>query len=110
VLYRWSPDVVREGIGLSVGEALSALLSKYLGCVVAADEQDLDSFFSNFVARSRIKEATNALLAARELSFVHVGNRSLIQVTPPKPEPVPSGATRTQQPMTRRRAQAPRRP
>ena len=40
VLYRWAPDAVREGIGLSVGEALSALLSKYLDCVIAADQQE----------------------------------------------------------------------
>jgi hypothetical protein len=85
VLYRWAPDAVREGISLSVGEALTALISKYLDCVVAADQQELETFFGNFVSRSRVKEAVNALLAARELSFVHVGNRSLIQVAPPKP-------------------------
>jgi len=31
-----------------------------------------------------VKEAIHALLAARELSFVHVGSKSLLQVTPPK--------------------------
>ena len=41
VLYRWAPEAVREGISFSVAEALSALLSKYLECVVAADEQEL---------------------------------------------------------------------
>ncbi|MGA8491484.1 MAG: hypothetical protein WB711_13745 [Terriglobales bacterium] len=87
VLYRWSPDAVREGINLSVGEALSALLSKYLSSVVAADQQELEAFFGNFVPRSRVKEAINALLAARELSFLRVGNRSLIQITPAKVEP-----------------------
>ena len=90
VLYRWSPDEVREGVELSVVEALSALISKYLDCVIAADEQEIEAFFSNFVPRSRVKEAINALLAARELSFVHVGNRSLIQITPPKTEVVPA--------------------
>lgn len=89
VLYRWSSDAVREGIGYSVAEALSALLSKYLDCVIAADQQEVEAFFSNFVPRSRIKEAINALLSARELSFVHVGNRSLIQMTPAKGEPGP---------------------
>ena len=88
VLFRWSPDAVREGINLSVGESLSALISKYLDCVVAADQQELESFFGNFVPRSRVKEAVNALLAARELSFIRVGNRSLIQITPAKAEPV----------------------
>ena len=89
VLYRWSPDAVREGMNLSVGESLSALVSKYLDCVIAADQQELESFFGNFVPRSRVKEAINALLAARELSFIRVGNRSLIQITPAKVEPVP---------------------
>jgi hypothetical protein len=89
VLFRWSPDAVREGINLSVGESLSALISKYLDCVVAADLQELESFFGNFVPRSRVKEAINALLAARELSFIRVGNRSLIQVTAAKVESPP---------------------
>ncbi len=82
LLYRWSPDAVKQGVGLSVPEALSALLSKYLDCVVAADQNELETFFGKFVARSRVKEAVNALLAARELSFVHVGSRSMVQMTP----------------------------
>jgi len=86
LLYRWSPDAVREGIGLSVVEALSALLSKYLDCVIAADQQEIEAFFGNFVPRSRVREAINALLAARELSFIHAGNRTLIQITPEKPQ------------------------
>jgi hypothetical protein len=48
--------------------------------VIAADEAELESFFGNFVARSKVREAVNALLAARELSFLPVGYRSLIQV------------------------------
>ena len=87
LLYRWAPDAVREGVGLSVQEALSALLSKYLDCVIAAEQSELETFFGNFVARSRVKDAVNALLAARELSFVHVGGRSMLQITPAK-EPV----------------------
>ena len=63
------------------GEALSALLSKYLECVIAADQSELDSFFGKFIPRSKVRESVNALMSARELNFVHVGNRSLIQVT-----------------------------
>ncbi|HZQ17520.1 MAG TPA: crosslink repair DNA glycosylase YcaQ family protein [Terriglobales bacterium] len=85
VLQRWAPEAVSEGVNCSVNAAISALLSKYLDCVVAADQQELESFFGNFVARSRVREAVNALLAARELSFVPVGNRSLIQVTQAQP-------------------------
>jgi hypothetical protein len=91
LLYRWSEDAVREGIGLSVAEALSALVSKYLDCVVAAEQPEVETLFSSLVPRSRVTQAINALLSARELSFVHVGNRSLLQVTPPKPvSPAPS--------------------
>ncbi len=81
VLQRWAPDAVSEGVNASVNSALSALLSKYLDCVIAADLTELESFFGNFVARSKVREAVNALLAARELSFVPVGHRSLIQIT-----------------------------
>ena len=90
VLYRWSPDAVREGVGLSVQQALSALLSKYLDCVIAAEQTELESFFGNFVARSRVKEAVNALLAARELSFIHVGGRSMLHITPAREAAVAS--------------------
>ena len=82
VLYRWAPEGVQEGIGLSVGAALTALLSKYLDCVIAADQSELEAFLGNLVARSKVKEGVNALLAARELSFVRVGSRSLIQIAP----------------------------
>lgn len=89
VLFRWAPEAVREGIQLSQRQALSALVSKYLECVVAAEPQEVEDFFSHFVARSKVKEAVNALLAARELSFVTVGRRTMVQVTPPKPPRAP---------------------
>lgn len=81
VLQRWAPDAVSEGINCSVNTALSALLSKYLDCVIAADIPELEAFFGNFVARSKVREAVNALLAARELSFISIGHKSMIQVT-----------------------------
>jgi hypothetical protein len=96
VLYRWAPDAVKEGVGLSVQEALTALLSKYLDCVIATEQADLEIFFGNFIARSKVKDAVNALLAARELSFVHVSGRSMLQITPEKVStvPVPRSAAR----------------
>jgi len=84
LLYRWAPEQVKQGVGLSVPEALSALLSKFLDCVIAVEEPELDAFFGNFIARSKVKDAVNALLAARELSFVHVGGKSMLQITPAK--------------------------
>jgi hypothetical protein len=88
-LSRWSPDMVREGVGISVPEALSALVSKYLDCVIAVDEGEVETFLANFVPRTRVKEAIHALLSARELSFLYVGSKSLLQVTPPKQAYVP---------------------
>lgn len=85
VLQRWAADAVNEGVNTSVNSALSALISKYLDCVVAADLPEIESFLGNFTARSKVREAVNALLAARELSFVPMGNRSLIQVTQKQP-------------------------
>jgi hypothetical protein len=82
-LYRWSPQAVKEGVRLSVGEGLSGLLSKYLDAVVAAEQSDIEAFFQPLVARSRVKEAIHALLAARQFSFVHAGRKTLIQNTPP---------------------------
>jgi hypothetical protein len=80
VLYRWAPDAVSEGVNCSVNSALSALISKYLDCTIAADQQEVEAFFANFTSRSRVREAVNVLLAARELSFVSVGHRSLIEL------------------------------
>jgi hypothetical protein len=96
LVYRWAPEPVKEGVGLSVPEALSALVSKYLDCVVAAEQSELELFFGNFIARSKVKEAVNALLAARELSFVHVGGKSMLQITPAKVafDPSPRSAAR----------------
>jgi hypothetical protein len=86
-LFRWSPEPVREGLGLSVPEALSALVSRYLDCMIAAEAGEVEDFFSHLVPRSKVREAVNALLAARELSFVHIGHRSLIQITPLREAP-----------------------
>ena len=94
VLYRWAPEAVNEGMHLSVAVALSALLSKYLDCVIAADEKEIADLFSPLAARSRVKEAMNTLLAARELEFVHVGNRTLVQVAPTRTADRPRNSRR----------------
>jgi hypothetical protein len=96
-------------MNLSVGEALTALVSKYLDCVVAADQQEVEAFFGNFVPRSRVKEAINALLAARELDFIRVGSRTLIQITPPKAAPVVRSPEFRQKPRLPRTVIPPRR-
>ncbi len=82
VLYRWSPEAVKEGGQLSVAEAVSALVSKYLDCVVAAEPREVEDFFAPMVARSRVSEAIKALLTTRDFSFSHTGERSLVCMTP----------------------------
>ena len=79
---RWAPDKVWEGISASIGQSLSALLSKYMDCVIAAEQEEVENFFSSFVPRSKVREAIKALLAARELGYVHSGSKSLLQVAP----------------------------
>jgi uncharacterized protein YcaQ len=84
VLYRWSPQAVSEGLQFSAAEATSALIGKYLEAVCAASREEIEQFFSHIISRSKVREAINALLAARELDFVSVGNKNLIHL--------PSGA------------------
>ncbi len=102
VLFRWAPDPVREGMHLSVGVALSALISKYIDCVVAAEQTEVEEFFSHLVARSKAREAINALLAAREFSYVHIGGRAMLTIKPPKEEYVPRPAQKSDTPQRNR--------
>lgn len=90
LLYRWSPEAVTEGSQISIPEALSALVGKYIEAVRAAEEEDIEQFFSRMISRSKIREVLHALLAARELSLVSFGTHSLVELTPvqePRPEP-----------------------
>ncbi len=81
-LYRWAPEPVREGLNISVPEALSAMVSQYLDCVIAAEQTEVEDFFSHLAPRSRVREAVHALLATRELAFLSVGKHSMLQITP----------------------------
>lgn len=89
ILFRWSPEPVREGMNMSLAEALTALVSKYMDAVVAAEQQEVEEFFGALVSRSRVREAINALLSARELQYAHVSGRAMLQTTPPKVVPPP---------------------
>jgi len=82
VLYRWAPEAVNQSVGVTAPGGLTALLSKYLEAVIAADQEEIERFFSTLAPRQRIREAINALQAARELSFLSVGARTLIRMTP----------------------------
>lgn len=102
VLFRWAPEPVREGMHLSVGVALSALISKYVECVGAAEQNEVEEFFSHLIARSKAREAINALLAAREFSFVHVGGRAMLSTPQQKTEFVPRQERRAATPQRNR--------
>jgi hypothetical protein len=81
VLFRWSPQAVRQGMHVSFAESLTALVSKYLDCVLAAQQEEVEQFFSRIIGRARVREGIHALQAARELSYVHVSGRVMLQVT-----------------------------
>ncbi|MGH9603267.1 MAG: AlkZ-related protein [Terriglobales bacterium] len=103
-LYRWAPDAVKAGIRLSVAEALSGLVSRYLDAVIAAEQGEVESLFSLFVPRSRVRETIHALLAAREVSFCTVGRRTLLELAPDRAELAePHARTRRPQPTPARR-------
>jgi hypothetical protein len=87
VLYRWAPEAVSQSLGIAAPGGLTALLSKYLEAVIAADQEDIERFFSTLAPRQKIREAIHALQAARELSFLSVGTKTLIRMTPLAEEP-----------------------
>lgn len=80
VYYRWAPDAVNQGVRISDAEALSALISKYLDCTVAATQEEIETFFSAFTSRARVAEVIKALLAAREFAYTPSESRTLITV------------------------------
>src|SRR5271166_1819356 len=81
VLFRWAPQAVKQGMHVSFAESLTALVSKYLDCVLAAQQEEVEQFFSKIIGRARVREGIHALQAARELTYVHVGGRVMLQVT-----------------------------
>jgi hypothetical protein len=84
-LYRWAPQPVRAGINISLPKALSALISQYLDTVVAAEQGEVEDFFSYLVPRSKVREALNALQAARLLAFVGVGGKTMLMIPGTRP-------------------------
>ncbi|MGH9675776.1 MAG: hypothetical protein ACRD36_01630, partial [Candidatus Acidiferrum sp.] len=82
LLLRWAPELVKQGSGLSMAQGLSALISKYLDTVVAASPAEIESFFTPMAARSKVRDAVQALLAAREFAYIPVGKQTLIHFAP----------------------------
>jgi hypothetical protein len=82
VLHRWGRQALNRTMGITFPGGLTALLSKYLESVIAADQEEIERFFSTLVPRQKIREAIHALQAARQLSFLSVGTKTLIHMTP----------------------------
>jgi 23S rRNA pseudouridine2605 synthase len=78
VLYRFAPQQVNAGKQLSAREALSALISRYLETVIAAEQKDVEDFFSPTVPRSRVGEVIRAMQGAREFTSVQVAGKTLL--------------------------------
>jgi hypothetical protein len=87
VLFRWARQALNRSFDIRFAGGLTAVLSKYMESVIAADQEDIERFFSTLVPRQKIREAVHALQATRQLSFVSVGNRALIRMTPLLVEP-----------------------
>jgi len=81
VLFRWSPQAVKQGMHVSFAESLTALVSKYLDCVLAAQQEEVEQFFSKIIGRARVREGIHALQAARELTYVHVAGRVMLHIS-----------------------------
>lgn len=93
LLFHWAPEPVNQGRQLSSAEALSALMSRYLETVVAAETGDVENFFGHFIPRSRVQEIVRAMLGQRQFSYLRLGQKILVRMTPP-PEPDSREASR----------------
>lgn len=82
LLHRWAPEAVRRGVNYSTAEALSALISKYVECTIAVSQEEIDALFLRMSSRSRLNEVVKALSAARQFTFVTIGEKTLIRVAP----------------------------
>jgi hypothetical protein len=104
-LYRWAPELVREGLNLSVPESLSVLIAQFLETTIAAEQTEIEDLFSYFVPKTHVRDAVNAMLSAREFSFIPVGKKTMLHITQRKETPLPRrNAPVANRPISRRRA------
>lgn len=89
VLYRVAPQPVGRGAHISQAEALSALISKYLETVIAAEPREVEDFFGHISTRSKVNEIIKALTAAREFESRPVGYTAMIRLVPREKEKEP---------------------
>lgn len=82
VLYRIAAQPVGRGAHISQQEALSALISKYLETVIAAEPREVEDFFGHISSKSKVNEIIKALTAAREFESRPVGHTAMIRLVP----------------------------
>lgn len=71
---------IKAGANAGLPSAVSALISLYLGQVMVATEDEIESFLSPLAPRSRIREVAHALLNARQLNTVVIEGKTLLHV------------------------------
>jgi len=71
---------IKAGANAGQPSALSALISLYLGQAVVASEEEIESFLSPLVARSRTRSVIHALLGARQLDSIAVEGRTMLHL------------------------------
>lgn len=86
VLYDWAPQSVRQGVQISALAALSALVSRYIGLVIAAEPREIEDFFGRITAKSKVMEILKTLAAAREFQELQVDGKRMLQVSLPAVE------------------------
>jgi len=77
---------LKAGSNAGQPTALSALLSLYLGQVVAATTEEMEVFLSPLAARSRIREIVNGLGASRQLDEIVLEGKTLHYIAGDLPE------------------------
>jgi 23S rRNA pseudouridine2605 synthase len=71
---------IKAGANAGQPSALSALISLYLGQAVVASEEEIESFLSPLVARSRTRSVIHALLGARQLDSIAIEGRTMLHI------------------------------
>jgi 23S rRNA pseudouridine2605 synthase len=71
---------LKAGSNAGVPTALSALISLYLGAVIAATTEEIEIFLSPLASRSRIREVVHGLMSTRQLEERVVEGKTLLHL------------------------------
>ena len=84
---RLAPEAIQQGRYMSEPEALSAIISKYLDCAIAASKQEIEDFIAPIAARSRVAELLKTLTNARHFRQISDGTNSWFALAHPSARP-----------------------